>query len=98
MAFSGGARNEDWVDQDVFRPVPGSIPATDDRLMLDEQGRRWRFSGYKSFVLSEVGGFHNRLEVSACQHAAALVLVHWHRIRVKGSRQLLRDQRCPSVP
>lgn len=48
-----------------FRPAPGSSTTTDGRLMLDAQGRRWRYSGHKSFVMSEVGGFHNRLEVSA---------------------------------
>lgn len=48
-----------------FKPAPGSTPTTDGRLMLDAQGRRWRFSGHKSFVMSEIGGDHNRLEVSA---------------------------------
>ena len=47
-----------------FRPAPGHQPSTDGRLMVDDQGNRYRMSGHHSFVLREVGGFHNVIEVN----------------------------------
>lgn len=46
-----------------FRPAPGSQPTTDRRPMVDDQGNRYLMSGHHSFVLEEVGGFGNVIEV-----------------------------------
>ena len=57
-----GSYDAPWF---TFRPAPGSQPTTNGRLMVDGQGKPWRLHGHHSFVITEVGGEHNRLEVSA---------------------------------
>jgi len=47
-----------------YRPAPGRQPTTGRRLMVDDQGNRYWMSGHHSFVLREVGGFHNVIEVN----------------------------------
>ena len=46
-----------------FRPAPGSKATTDRRPMVDDQGTRYLMSGHHSFVLEEVGGYGNVIEV-----------------------------------
>ena len=47
----------------TFTPVGPAT--TDKREMVDSTGTRWLMSGHRSFELEEVGGFGNRISVSA---------------------------------
>ncbi|QNG26164.1 hypothetical protein [Synechococcus sp. HK01-R] len=49
----------------VYTFTPVGPATTDKREMVDSTGTRWLMSGHRSFELEEVGGFGNRISVSA---------------------------------
>lgn len=49
----------------VYTFTPVGPATTDKREMVDSTGTRWLMSGHLSFELEEVGGFGNRISVSA---------------------------------
>ena len=49
----------------VYTFTPVGPATTDKREMVDSNGTRWLMSGHRSFELEEVGGFGNRISVSA---------------------------------
>lgn len=57
-----GKHDAPWFS---FKPVAGQTSTTHGRLMVDANGSRWRLVGHHSFVMTEVDGFRNRLEVSS---------------------------------
>lgn len=58
ISFSAG-------DKPFFVFTPEGPPTTDNRPMRDDQGRRWLFSGNRSFTLTEQGGFKNVISVAS---------------------------------
>jgi len=49
----------------VYTFTPVGPATTDKREMVDSTGTRWLMSGHRSFELEEIGGFGNRISVSA---------------------------------
>jgi hypothetical protein len=62
----GGFRLEfSHADQPIYTLTPVGPATTDRQEMVDSTGTRWPMSGHHSFELEEVGGFGNRISVSA---------------------------------
>ena len=62
----GGFRLEfSHADQPVFTFKRIGAATTDGQLMESDTGVKWRMTGHRSFELVEVGGFGNRIWVSA---------------------------------
>ena len=49
----------------IYTFTPVGPATTDKREMVDSTGTRWLMSGHRSFELEEIGGFGNRISVSA---------------------------------
>ena len=49
----------------IYTFTPVGPATTDKREMVDSTGTRWLMSGHRSFEREEVGGFGNRISVSA---------------------------------
>ncbi len=52
------------ADQPIFDVTPVGPATTDRREMVDSTGKRWAMSGHHSFVLDEIGGDGNQIQVS----------------------------------